>query len=107
MNSRLVMCLALSFVFLAPNIAAADSIDGNWCSKDGRHFEISGPQIVTWGGTRMAGDYDRHGFRYVVPGTEKGAGAKVDMRLMGEDAVQVSTDGADAQVWNRCAKPTS
>lgn len=87
--------------------ALADSIDGNWCSTDGRHFEIDGPQIVTWAGTRMAGDYDRHGFHYVIPGTEKGAGAKVDMRLMGEYAVQVVTDGGAPQIWNRCAKPTS
>ncbi len=107
MIARIFPYLALAVVALAPRIAVADSIDGNWCSSDGRHFEIAGSQIVTWAGTRVPGDYDRHGFRYVVPPTEKGAGAKIDMRLMGEYAVQVMTDGAAPQTWNRCAKPTS
>lgn len=107
MIARIFPYLAMSVVVFMPRIAAADSIDGNWCSTDGRHFEIAGSQIVTWGGTRMNGDYDRHGFRYVVPGTEKGAGARIDMRLMGEHAVYVTTDGAAPQTWNRCAKPTS
>jgi len=103
-----VLPFVISFgVLIGPAIAVADSIDGNWCSTDGRHFEIAGAQIVTWGGTRLMGDYDRHGFRYVVPPAERGAGAKIDMRLMGEHAVQVMTDGALPQTWTRCAKPTS
>lgn len=107
MFRRFTLVVATVAVFVAAGPAVADSIDGNWCSTDGRHFEIDGSQIVTWGGSRLVGDYDRHGFRYVVPGTEKEAGAKIDMRLMGEHRVLVSKDGAAPQTWNRCAKPTS
>ena len=107
MSRRLALGFAAILLLAVATPAAADSIDGNWCSTDGRHFEIDGPQIVTWGGTRMMGDYDRHGFRYVVPGTEKESGSKIDMRLMGEHRVLVSKDGGEAQTWNRCAKPTS
>lgn len=102
-----LLAIAAIGILAVPRPAAADSIDGNWCSTDGRNFQIDGPQIVTWGGSRVAGDYDRHGFRYVVPGTEKEAGSKIDMRLMGEYRVLVSKDGGEPQTFNRCAKPTS
>jgi hypothetical protein len=103
----LAALLAIPAIVLLARPAAADVIDGTWChANDGRSFQIAGPQIVTWGGTRMTGDYDRHGFRYTIPGNEKGAGGKVVMRLMGEEAVQVSVDSAEPQVWSRC-RPVS
>lgn len=102
-----VLSIVLASLVLLARPAAADSIDGTWCHPDdGRSFQILGPQIVTWGGTRMAGDYDRHGFRYTIPGNEKAAGGRVSMRLLGEEAVQVSVDNAPPQVWNRC-RPVS
>ena len=104
---RLVIFLVGVALFAMPRSAAADAIDGTWChANDSRSFQIAGPQIVTWGGTRMTGDYDRHGFRYTIPSNEKGAGGKVVMRLMGEEAVQVAVDNAEPQVWNRC-RPVS
>jgi hypothetical protein len=107
MSGRFIFGIAAILLLAVARPAAADSIDGNWCSTDGRHFEIEGPLIVTWGGSRVAGDYDRHGFRYVVPGTEKEAGSKIDMRLLGEYRVLVSKDGGAPETFNRCAKPTS
>ncbi|HUT48652.1 MAG TPA: hypothetical protein VM325_04890 [Alphaproteobacteria bacterium] len=86
--------------------AAADAIDGNWCAADGRSMSISGPQIVTPGGTRMKGEYDRHGFRYVVPVAEKPAGAQVDMSLVDDDTMQVKVGTGPTKIWRRC-KPTS
>jgi len=89
--------------------ARADAIDGEWC-REGRHFVIAGPSIVTYGGTRMTGDYDRHGFRYTAPANEPEAGTEVVMILLGETTLELfrRAPGAAGQpsgageVWNRC-----
>jgi hypothetical protein len=104
---------ALAAVLLLPLAAAparADAIDGHWC-RAAKHFSIAGPEIVTPAGTRMQGDYDRHGFRYVVPPNEPGAGVKIEMVLLGDDELQLSrgaSGGGNApETWRRCAAPTS
>lgn len=86
--------------------ARADRIDGNWCHRDGRHMSIDGPKIITPGGTKMTGLYDRHGFQYVVPAGEAGAGAEVVMRQLNDNEIEVTTitGGAPSpwETWNRC-----
>ena len=102
---RLPILIAGLCLFATP--ALADSIDGAWC-RPGLRLVINGPTIVTPGGTRMSGTYDRHGFSYVVPAGEPGAGKTVDMRLLGEHDMQ-SRVGADGAVddWRRCGPATS
>ena len=87
--------------------AQADAIDGHWCDKGGRSFSIQGPQIVTPKGTRMAGEYDRHAFAYVVPPNEPKAGQRVEMSLLNDDDLTLTTGPADgdrspAEMWHRC-----
>jgi hypothetical protein len=70
---------------------------------------IQGPDIVTPGGARIKGQYDRHGFDYVVPAGEAGSGESVAIVLHGE-YLAVSRQGpADAPTkeWRRCANRTS
>jgi hypothetical protein len=94
--------------------ARADSIDGNWCSPDGKRLTIAGPALVTPGGARLQGDYERHYFTYIIPPSEPGAGATVLMTLMGEELVHLRT-GADraqattapAEAWQRCGPSVS
>ncbi|MGE0735261.1 MAG: hypothetical protein AB7G15_13450 [Alphaproteobacteria bacterium] len=83
--------------------ALADAIDGDWCRKDGKHMNIQGPAIVTPGGHKITGDYDRHGFSYVVPPGEPGTGDKVSIQLLGEHLAH-ARQGADptVQEWRRC-----
>ena len=93
---------AAILVFATP--ARADRIDGNWCYQD-RHMSIDGPKIITPGGTKMKGLYDRHGFQYTVPSGEPDAGAQVNMVQFNEQTIQVMTvkDGASrVEIWNRC-----
>lgn len=93
-------------LFAAP--AYADSIDGAWCQEKGKRVMINGPSIVTPGGTRMQGNYDRHGFTYVVPAGEAGAGTTIEMRLLGEHAMQSRSGGSSAiEDWQRCGPATS
>ena len=94
---------------LAASPALADAIDGDWCSPNGaRHLTIDGPRIVTPTGVRMEGSYTRHTFDYVAPAREPEAGKRIEMRLLGETAVQFRPDGeTQAQVWRRCARPIS
>ena len=111
MGPRIGSLLGLAAAVLAAwsGPASADAIDGDWCFKDGRNLTIAGPKIRTPGGLTIAGDYDRHAFRYVVPAGEAGAGDRVVMLLMSEEmlrrweAVDASgqTQGEGA-VWYRC-----
>jgi hypothetical protein len=99
-------------VLLAPSVAAADAIDGNWCHPDGRRFSIHGPEIVTPGGNRIAGHYDRHYFSYTIPANEAPAGKTVFMVLRDEYTVYLRVgeqpSGSDqSEEWKRCAPSIS
>lgn len=83
----------------------ADAIDGQWCLAS-NHFAIEGPNILTPGGNRIGGNYSRHGFTYVVPANEPGAGTEIVMVLVNEETVQLTRSGSTPETWRRC-KPTS
>jgi hypothetical protein len=85
--------------------ARADAIDGNWCTEDGKRMSIQGPDIVIPSGKRIRGDYDRHGFAYVVPDGDPGAGEMVSIILLSEYLAHARQGGTDAplQVWKRCS----
>lgn len=108
MRVSVVVSIAAAVALMAGE-ARADAIDGRWCFSDGRGMTISGPAIVTPAGTRTAGDYSRHGFRYKVPEAEPRAGAVVSMVLVNEETVHLwngerpagSASGPD-EVWRRC-----
>jgi hypothetical protein len=90
---------------LAPGTARADAIDGDWCFAT-QNLNIQGPKIRLPSGMEINGDYDRHGFRYVVPANENGAGTAVSMQLFGEELMQLTRGSAQPEMWRRC-KPTS
>ena len=99
--------LLLGGVF-APGVARADAIDGHWCSEGGLRMTIQGPALVSPGGVRMAGDYTRHAFSYAAPAGEPGGGGRVDLRLMGENAVAAQAEtGSIEPLWRRCGPPVS
>ena len=105
--ARRRVAMALTLLAGLTGTARADSIDGRWCSADGRHLEIRGPRLTTPGGALTAGDYSCHAFSYVVPAGEDGAGGAVDMRLMSEDTMRLFAPGAMPAVWHRCQAETS
>jgi hypothetical protein len=99
----------LAFVVCLAGVAHADAIDGEWCSVDGQHMSIAGPDITTPGGKQMKGNYSRHAFDYVVPDGEAGAGQTVNIYLRSE-YLAVSRQGASnapLREWRRCAVRTS
>ena len=83
--------------------AFADAIDGDWCRADGKRMTIRGPAIVTPGGQKTNGDYNRHFFSYIIPSGEADAGATVSIQLLGEYLAR-ARQGADGSVqeWRRC-----
>ena len=104
--------LAAAAMLLAAAPARADVIDGDWCSPDGKHLSIKGPDIVTPSGTRTVGNYSRHAFNYVVPARDTNAGFTVAMTLVNEETMQfrIGKDASAAaqapmQVWHRCTTP--
>ena len=83
MNIRQIARTSLLAAILspvAPHLASADVIDGEWCMGTS-HFTIDGPSILTPGGNRIQGNYTRHSFAYVVPDNEPGAGSEISMLL--------------------------
>jgi len=97
-TAKIVVCLVL-----APSLAFADAIDGDWCSpSDARHFRIVGTSITTPAGTQTSGDYSRHAFSYAVPVGEADAGKRIDMQLLNEDEVRVAVSGQPPEIWRRC-----
>ena len=95
----------LGFIVLSAGIcpALADAIDGDWCGEGGKHFKIIGPTIEYGPGVSLSGDYDRHGFRYVVPAGEPGAGSEVLMDLQGEHLLHVRRGAGPVEEWRRCS----
>ena len=108
MVSRFAILAVLALVATFPSPARADRIDGNWCRKL-KHLSIDGANIVTPGGTRMIGDYDRHGFQYVVPDGEPDAGATVTMAQVHEELMQLSSTAkpGETEDWIRCNREMS
>ncbi len=98
-----IIAAAVAVLLMTTGPAVADRIDGNWCYKDGRHMTIDGPKIETPGGTMMTGEYHRHGFRYVVPEGEPGAGDTITMVQLDDETINVHVGEDPAvHVWNRC-----
>ena len=106
MLRKLFLLTALTIVWL-PGVARADAIDGHWCFSDGKRLFIEGSDIVTPGGARKTGEYDRHAFSYVIPPSEPGAGATVSMMQQDEELILVTVGDGPARPWRRCAAATS
>jgi hypothetical protein len=105
--ARRLGAVAATVAALHGGAALADAIDGDWCHADGRHLSINGSDIVTPAGNRLKGDYDRHHFSYVAPGSEPGGGATVSMILQGELQMELKPPVGENQTWRRCGKPIS
>lgn len=106
---------AVAAACLAPRLAWADVIDGEWCTVDNtQHMVIDGPHIVTPGGHAIQGDYSRHRFSYLVPPGEPASGQTVFMVLVKPETVNSRT-GTDAGaaanapvlVWHHCHQAVS
>lgn len=94
---------ATALLAAAATPARADAIDGDWCSEDGRRLTINGPDIVTPAGQQLKGDYDRHHFSYVEPGSS----GMISMALISEIRMRLKPPAGDEQLWRRCGKPVS
>lgn len=100
-RGALVCSLLIGGMILPTGSALADRIDGQWCNQD-RSLTIEGPRITTPGGNKLSGDYGRHDFSYTAPAGEAGAGARVALRLINDDNVEVRFGGDSPQLWRRC-----
>jgi hypothetical protein len=116
MTTRTATALAALLAGLAvgSGAALADALDGDWCAPDGRHLTIDGPRVITPAGKRLEGNYTRHRFDYRIPDAEPQAGLTLFMVQMNDTAAQVriaadraAAEQMPAQIWRRCARPTS
>jgi len=89
-------------------IAAADQIDGTWCSPAGNSMTIEGSRVVTPGGQVITGRYNRHHVDYEVPKGETNAGSRVSAEQLNDDEIRVIVLGEDpsanqpSEIWTKC-----
>lgn len=96
------LALAGTALLAGIGLAQADSIDGDWCSDNGRRIAIAGASVTTPKGVWMQGNYTRHAFDFTMPEAETDAGSPVDMVLQGETRVRVTIGSTPPQIWRRC-----
>lgn len=106
--------LMLFVSVLGGSVVLADIIDGHWCSGDGRRLKINGNILITPGGRRIRGEYDRHHFVFTVPASEPNGGKDVDLVLVTPDVAHLRyMAGSDErsettpEIWTRCKEPLS
>ena len=104
--------LGAALLLIPSDAVLADQIDGNWCHTSGKRLSIEGPRIVTPGGTKMTGDYDRHGFSYIVPPGEAGAGKNMVTSQQDDETMHMAEGELRArpeiaETWHRCGPPVS
>ena len=95
-------------IFIATPVLA-DSIDGSWCSKEGKHLSIAGPEITLPNDAKIQGSYRRHEFLYTAPAGDTDAGSQIYLRLQSEDVMNSyhikDEQAVDPVAWERCAAP--
>ncbi len=104
-SARSIFALGLAALAISTAPARADAIDGEWCSKDGKHLSIEGSRIVTPAGTEATGLYDRHAFTYTVPDSDPGAGTTVFMTQVNDQSIRLTAGneaGTPVETWMRC-----
>jgi len=83
-----ISCAALVLVALGGS-AWGDTVDGEWCSADGRRLIIDGADITTPDGSKTTGNYDAHHYLFTMPISEQNGGAEVDIVLVMDDTVHI------------------
>lgn len=98
--------LAIALATLAAP-ASADPLDGRWCMSGGRRMSISGHLVMTPGGARIRGEYDRGSLVYALPGREPGFALLVSLTPLDEERLSRATNrpGARPEIWHRCGPP--
>lgn len=109
-NTSLAIRAALFARCLLPLPALADSIDGKWCSEDGkRRIEIKGATGI-WGraGIVIDGQYYRYTYIFPMPASEPDAGQNVEMRFRRSDQrMLVKIGSGEVAVWGPCVPEIS
>lgn len=108
MSFKIKYAFVSALVILISVPAQADQIDGEWCNGL-KHLSIDGPNIVTPGGTRVTGPYDRHAFKYVAPNGEPDAGATISMVQQHDELMHSTSSLKPEEIvrWTPCRQHTS
>jgi hypothetical protein len=100
---RLLAILAFT---MTAGPALADRLDGDWCSADGKHLRIDGPNIQIPSGLHITGDYERHYFSYMGPPGDPEEGQLIQMQQQSDEVMhlrrQVGGKDGPEETWKRC-----
>jgi hypothetical protein len=106
MRGVLKAALILAWLVPASTPALADAIDGEWCSKEGKNLEITGPKIRTPAGIDTTGQYTRHSFAYEAPAGDPEKGLVIVMRIFSDEDMELARikngEMGPAELWHRC-----
>ena len=106
MRNPIRFAIVMIIIFMQSPFAVADAIDGQWCFE-GKSFSIDGSKFVTPGGNSITGEYDRHGYAYVVPEGEPGASSRIEMTLIDDVTLNLrrpvpQSGTLKTEIWKRC-----
>ena len=89
--------------------ALADSIDGIWCTKDGKRVSINGPEITLPDGVKTKGAYGQYEFLYFALPNDPEPDAQFFLKLRGENSMDSyvikNHHRSDPTKWDRCVAP--
>ena len=91
--------------------AAADQINGNWCSPKGQTLSINGTHVITPAGNVVSANHERHHIDYQIPLGEPNAGDRFIADQLSDEKISVkiakgkNTDEGTSEIWTPC-KPT-
>jgi len=104
---RAVLTVLTVALLLPAGAARADSLDGRWCTFDGRRMSIEGPEVTVPGRGSMIGEYVRGALVYGMPGPEPGSMSRVFLTELDQERLEVATSGTAAkrEIWHRCGPP--
>ena len=100
-----LLSLALSS---AAALSEAGSLDGRWCSPDGRRVAVSGLAVITPAGREVTGRYSKEAFSFVMPESEWDGGKTIWMELKTQNSARVSVQSQHQEgppphdLWTRC-----
>ena len=90
---RAVLATLAVALLLPAGAARADSLDGRWCTFDGRRMSIDGPEITGPGNVHVTGEYVRGALVYGLPGPGPGSVSRVFLTELDEESLEVASSG--------------
>ena len=83
------ICFAALVLTMLASSAWGDTVDGEWCSADGRRLIIEGSEVTTPDGLKTIGNYDAHHYLFTAPPHEQDGETQIDIVLVTANSIHI------------------